>query len=149
MRSLFFVFALLALWCGQATAASVTMGDTTVEPGPDSGNANLLVAQQATLAQLATIQSLSFYVVTASGNLVLGVYDSTGPSGGPGHLVAQTAGFATATGWNTKPTTTNPQMGAGTYWLAYLPKNNALVFRKQNNSGACDFLGLAYTTTLP
>lgn len=50
---------------------------------PDSGNGNLLLAQDAVLSQPGTLQSLSFYV-TAAGRLRLGLYDATGPGGGPG-----------------------------------------------------------------
>ena len=67
----------------------------------DSNNGNKLVAQRATLSQTATIQSLSFYVVTASGNLRLGIYDATGPGGGPGAKKAETASITPTTGWNT------------------------------------------------
>ncbi|MEJ0073159.1 MAG: Ig-like domain-containing protein [Candidatus Saccharibacteria bacterium] len=41
---------------------SITIGETAVAPNGDSGNGNLLIAQQASLGQTATIQSLSFYV---------------------------------------------------------------------------------------
>jgi len=63
---------------------AITIGETSVLTSNDSGNGNLLIAQQATLSQTATIQSLSFYVTTASGDLRLGIYDATGPNGGPG-----------------------------------------------------------------
>src|SRR5580704_3027092 len=86
--SLLFVAASL-LVAGPAQATTITIGETTVLPTTDGGNANLLIAQPATLSTAATIQSLSFYVLTAAGNLRLGIYDSTGPSGGPGALKAQ------------------------------------------------------------
>ena len=58
------------------SAQSITIGETNILPSADSGNGNLLVAQSTTLSQTATIQSLSFYVTTAGGNLRLGIYDS-------------------------------------------------------------------------
>lgn len=84
-----------------------TFGETTILPGADNGNANLLVAQAATLTQGGTLQSLSFYVTTAAGNLRLGIYDASGPGGGPGALLASTASFAPASGWNTVLTTSS------------------------------------------
>jgi hypothetical protein len=42
------------------------------------------------VAQTATILSLSFYVTNAAGKLMLGIYDATGKSGGPGALKTQT-----------------------------------------------------------
>src|SRR5262249_9551888 len=92
---------------------------------------SLLVAQPATLSQQATLQSLSFDVTTAAGNLVLGIYKDNG-SGYPGALVAQTAEFVPVKGWNTKPTTTTPTLTPGTYWLTYWPSSGSLNFLKQD-----------------
>ena len=95
--------------------------------GEDSGNGNLLAAQQAVLAQSATIQSLSFYVTCASGQLRLGIYSDAG--GRPGTLQAQTVAFTPVVGWNTQNVLAPVSLPAGTYWLAYLPQNNTLGFR--------------------
>ena len=113
---------------------TITIGETSITPS-DNGNANLLLAQNATFGQTATIQSLSFYVTTVGGNLRLGIYDATGPSGGPGALKAQTYSFTPTTGWNTQPVVTQVSLPAGTYWLAYLPSSNTLAFRKTVTSG--------------
>src|SRR6516162_9880681 len=92
-----------------AQAQTATFGVTSILGGSDGGNGNVLVSQEATLAQPGTIQSLSFYVKAAAGKLVLGIYDATGPNGGPGKLLAQTAEFTPgANKWNTKTTTTHP-----------------------------------------
>ena len=80
------------------------------------------------IKQAATIQSLSFYVSAASGNLILGIYDATGPNGGPGALKASTASFAAKTGWNTANVVTPVSLAAGTYWMAFLPSSNTLTF---------------------
>jgi hypothetical protein len=61
----------------------ITIGDWQIESADDSQNANLVLAQETTLSQTATIRSLSFYVTSAHGNLILGIYDATGPNGGP------------------------------------------------------------------
>lgn len=133
-------------------AASITIGDTNVESINDGSNANFLFAQQATLSQSATIQSLSFYVRTASGNLRLGVYDATGPSGSPGALKAQTNSFTPVTGWNTQPVVTPVSLPAGTYWLAYLPQNNGLGFQNVLGTGLEYHVGVTFgslPTTFP
>ena len=117
------------------TSSPINIGETKVLTGLDSNNANLLLAQKATLSQTATIQSLSFYVRVAAGNLRLGIYDATGPNGGPGNLMAYSANTAVTTnGWDTLPVTGPVSLNAGTYWLAYLPDNNNLGFYKADDS---------------
>lgn len=113
-------------------ATSITIGVTDIFPIGDNGNGNLLVSQSATLSQTATIQSLSFYVTAAAGDLRLGIYDATGPSGGPGALKAETNSFTPTTGWNTANVITPVSLTAGTYWLAYLPSSSSLQFLRSN-----------------
>src|SRR6516225_1771283 len=118
-----------------APASTITIGEINVLSTADSGNKNLLAAQNATLSQPATINSLSFYVTQASGNLILGIYDASGPNGGPGALKAQTNSFTPVSGWNTANIITPVSLPAGTYWLAYLPSSNTLAFVKGLTSG--------------
>ena len=146
--------ALLCAWLGcslsfGAAAQTVTIGETAVLTAADGDNGNLLVAQEASLSQPATIQSMSFYVTGAAGRLVLGIYKANGPSGGPGTLVAQTAAFTPQVGWNVAATTTTPTLAAGPYWLAYLPSDGGLAFVKQNNSGNCYYYSHKFTSILP
>ncbi len=112
----------------------------------DSNNGNKLIAQPATLSQTATIQSLSFYVVTASGNLRLGIYDATGPGGRPGAKKAETATITPATGWNTANVITPVPLPAGTYWLAYLPSSNGLKFRAESTGGNSKLYSFTFGT---
>lgn len=116
--------------------AGITMGETNVLPQGDSGNNGLLLAQSATLAQAATIQSLSFYVSAAGGQLILGVYDATGPSGGPGAKKAETATFTPVAGWNTAAVLAPVVLQPGTYWLAYTPSSGALAFVKGQDASS-------------
>jgi hypothetical protein len=128
------------IFLGSAQAQSITIGQTTVLSIPDGGNANLLIAQSAKLAQAATIESMSFYVTAAGGNLILGIYGGTGPGGGPGMLKASTVSFTPKTGWNTASVATPVSLAAGTYWLAYMPSSNNLGFvRTSVASGNCDY----------
>lgn len=116
------------------TPGDFNVGETTVLSTDDSGNGNLLVAQAATLTQAATLKSLSFYVTTAAGKLRLGLYDATGPSGGPGHKLAETTEIIPVTGWNTANVLNQISLSAGGYWLAYLPSSSSLAFKKTDTS---------------
>lgn len=127
----------------QAPSPTITIGETNILSINDSGNANVLIAQSASLSQSATIQSLSFYVTTASGKLRLGVYDSTGPGGGPGQKKAETAEITPTTGWNTANVITPVSLSPGTYWLAYLPSDNNLHFRRAG-SGTAKYYSYTY-----
>ena len=127
-----------------AQAQTVTIGETAALSTTDGQNGNLLLAQSASLSQAATIESLSFYVTAAKGNLILGIYDATGPNGGPGALQASTLSFTPIKGWNTASVATPIPLAAGNYWLAYLPSSGALGFKKTNASGACACYGYKF-----
>jgi hypothetical protein len=151
-----FIFSSSTLGMAATPAASstnvsvgITIGDTRVESAADDGNGNLALAQETTLSQTATIQSLSFYVTRASGDLILGIYDATGSNGGPGVLKAKTNGFVATTGWNKANGVTPVSLPAGKYWLAYLPSSSNLHFRKHNNSGNCVYHSRSYGSGLP
>jgi hypothetical protein len=124
-------------------AANLNIGETAILAADDSGNGNQMQSQSATLSQTATIQSMSFYVATAAGKLRLGIYDATGPSGGPGAKKAETAEITPITGWNTVNVTTPVSLTAGTYWLAYLPSDNNLHFRV-DGTGVAKAYGYTY-----
>ena len=66
----------------------------------------------------------------------LGIYDATGPNGGPGVLKAQTAAFTPVLGWNTRVVTTPVSIPAGKYWLAYFPSSNNLQFPVERSYGS-------------
>ena len=132
-----------AVASGGGGGTSINIGETTVGSAVDNGNGNSLVAQNTTLSQSATIQSISFYVTTASGNLILGIYDATGPSGGPGALKAQTNSFTPVVGWNTVSVTSPVSLPAGTYWLAHLPSSSSLGY-PVIYSGTIDFANYTF-----
>ena len=110
----------------QFNNAGNTLGDTVIESLTDTGDANYIISQPATLGQAGTIQSISIYTPTVAGHLRLGIYDATGPSGGPGAKKAETNGFTPTVGWNTQNVITPVALPAGNYWLAFLPDNNSL-----------------------
>jgi hypothetical protein len=124
--------------------SSFTIGELNLLPTIDAGNGNLMVAQSASVSQTGTLQSMSFYVSQALGNLRLGLYDATGPNAGPGTKLAETSEISPVLGWNTanvvEPITLNP----GTYWLAYLPSSNSLHFLLDPTSGHLAYYSFAY-----
>jgi hypothetical protein len=72
-------------WGGCATTFTVS-NYTTGSAGSTPGT---LRAQQVHLTQKATVQDLQYFEANTGGNQVqLGIYDSTGPGGGPGKLTA-------------------------------------------------------------
>ena len=139
-------FLFLITGLSELSFGQTVMGQTSVLSGSDGGNGGYLIAQNATLTNAGTLQSESFYVNTAGGNLTLSVYDATGANGGPGKLIASSAVFTPVTGWNTVPL---PQvaLSPGNYWLAYLPTSNALGFPA--TFGAGTYYAAAGQTSVP
>ena len=111
------------------------IGETTIFNEFDCCNGNLLLVQDAVLSQPGTLQSLSFYVTQAVGDLRLGIYDSTGAGGGPGAKRAETNAFTPVVGWNTVNVITPVALSPSTYWLAYLPQSDGLEFRANRSIG--------------
>ena len=126
------------------TQPSFTIGDTALLPLIDSGNGNLMVAQSATLSKTGTVRSMSFYVSQAAGSLRLGLYDASGPGGGPGTKKAETNAITPVVGWNTVNIVTPVALPAGTYWLAYLPSSSSLRFLLDIRSGHMAYYSYPY-----
>jgi hypothetical protein len=120
----------------------LNVGESTILAYGDNGNGNLMVAQKVSLPITAALQSFSFYVTKPAGKLRLGMYDATGPGGGPGNRVAAAAEITPIAGWN-KKTLTPVVLPRGTYWLAYFPSSNSLAFRKAL-SGDAAYYSLRY-----
>ena len=110
-----------------------TMGETNAgSAASDSGNGNLLLVQDVTLTQAGTLQSLSFRVYTADGQLRLGVYDANGREWRPGQSPgARPTNSLRLSGWNTQNVITPVALQPGTYWLAYHPSSSQLNFYYQ------------------
>ena len=120
----------------------ITMGETNILGASDNGNGNLLCSQSATLSQPATVQSISFYILTASGNLRLGIYSNTNNK--PGTLLATTNQFTPIAGWNTQNVVTPVTLSAGTYWLAFLPSSSSLAFAIDRSSGTICYVSRTF-----
>ena len=127
--------------------AASTFGERTIFNEGDNGNGDVLLAQDATLSRPGTIRSISFYVsLDPAGDLRLGLYDATGPGGGPGTKLAETAGFTPTAGWNTANVITPVALAAGNYWLAYLPSDSGLSFTAERTYGSCKLYSYTYGT---
>jgi len=150
MKKLLLAASLLVISPAFGLAQStITIGDTQIETVPDSENANLVLAQQVALSQAAIINSMSFYVTVAQGNLRLGIYDVSGPAGKPGKLLAQTTSFRPSNGWNTRNVTSPVVLQPGAYWLAYLPSSGGLSFVRQADRGNCWYHTRSFSDGLP
>src|ERR1700746_3682434 len=142
---LFFLAAGGGLQSLSAATKSIIIGVNTVLPNTDSGNGGLILGQQASLGQQATLQSLSFYIVAVnSSTLRLGLYDATGSGGLPGHKLAETALINPVVGWNTAPAVSQVSLAAGTYWLVYEPSSSSLSFKANFNVGPVALGNAAY-----
>ena len=103
---------------------SFILGDST--QGPSSGGFSGITAVKATLSQSGALQSLSIWFANNSGtgiNCLLGIYDATASGGFAGNLIATTAVFASTQSLATIPTTTNPVLQPGDYWIAIQNQN--------------------------
>ncbi|MGH7969594.1 MAG: hypothetical protein ACREIC_12790, partial [Limisphaerales bacterium] len=132
------------MFLGSVQAQSVKNGMTALLSTADSRNGNVLSAQMIQLKTAETIQSLSFYIAAVGGNLILGVYDATGPKGGPGALKASTASFTPIKGLNTAKVAKPISLAVGNYWLAFLPSSNALGFVTTRGLDYCRYYSYAF-----
>jgi len=124
-----------ATFTEEPNTAPFYIGETEIFNEFDCCNGDLLLVQDAVLAQPGTLHSLSFYVTAAAGDLRLGIYDATGPGGNPGAKLAETNAATPVVGWNTVNLLTPVALAAGDYWLAYLPSSNGLEFRADRSIG--------------
>lgn len=133
-----------------APPMDIKVGETNMLANDDSMNSNKLLAQEVTLADTATLKSLSFYVKTAAGKLKLGVYDDDGPNGGPGTKLAETAEFDAVAGWGAQNVIQTKVLQPGKYWLAYAPNDDGLVFLLSDaDDGKLAYFDRTYDGTLP
>ncbi len=118
---------------------SVVIGEPNILSTDDYYDGNYLQAQQTSLGQSATVQTLSMYVTRVAGKLRLGIYDATGPKGGPGAKKAETNEITPVVGWNTASVIAPVLLPAGSYWLAYVPSSNSLHLRWTNTGTSMYF----------
>lgn len=133
-----------ATFTEEPNTAPFYIGETEIFDEFDCCNGDLLLVQDAALAQPGTLHSLSFYVTAAAGDLRLGIYDATGLGGNPGAKLAETNAFTPVVGWNTVNLLTPVALAAGDYWLAYLPSSNGLEFRADRTIGTFKYYAHAF-----
>lgn len=90
-----------------AAAGAVTAGSAFA--------AAITIYAQVTIAQMRT-----FISGTPTGNIDMGIYDSSGTNGAPNNLMGHTGAIAATTGAFTQSLTANLPLSPGVYWLAFL-----------------------------
>jgi hypothetical protein len=134
-----------------------TVGYTTTPTANSSSRVSgqVCVNGTYTMPQDGILQSVSIYLAAAqtSGNGLLGVYSDN--AGTPNSLLATTATYTMAAGWNTVSTTTNPTITSGTkIWIAGVGVGHAMVIEYDAAGGtfkydtcACSTLPATFTVT--
>jgi hypothetical protein len=107
-------------------AGTATVGETNILSANQTAVPNVIRAQSITLAQKGIIQSISFYVTHAEGQIRFGIYHDN--ANNPGTLITETGAFTPVTGWNKQPVLTETLLDPGTYWLAILYADSDLTF---------------------
>jgi len=91
------------------------------------------------LASVTLTQMRCCFSGSPTGNIDLGIYDSTGTNGGPGNLQGHTGANAAATGVFTKSLTANVLLSPGNYWIAFLSTiANSVFGRQASGAGMID-----------
>jgi hypothetical protein len=144
MVRVFLMAAAFVAVFGISNAQTITIGETNRLGIDDSANAGYLLAEGPfNLSQQATINSLSFYVGSVSGNLRLGIYTAgTNNDCHGGTLEAQTNSVSTsghANSWITANVVTPVQLPVGNYCLAYEQSSNSLHSVKGMTQGVGDY----------
>jgi len=134
---------LLALWwVATLTLRAQNVGVTDIlSQSVDCCNQGLVLAQQVSVSKTGMVSSISYYTfASGGGQMVLGVYDSAGPSGGPGNLLAATEVFNVQNNsWNKTPVRgSGAILVPGTYWLAYQVTSNDTSFPVNRTTGVID-----------
>jgi N-acetylneuraminic acid mutarotase len=119
-----------------APSFPLVVGDPVTFAGDDSFHADTLIAEAVQLDEPAKILSLQLYVAAAAGKIRMGIYDASGPEGGPGTLVAQADENTAIEGWNAASISTPTVLQPGTYWLAFLPSDPGLHIRHSGTGSA-------------
>lgn len=119
----------------ESTTSFADIGETVpLDQQSPNDNGYNVAARKITVAAGRTVNSLSIYAQTGAGNVRLAIYDANGAGGIPLNLVAQTASVAASTGWNKLPTTTNPVLAGGSYWLCYQTTSGSFVNMQHHNA---------------
>jgi hypothetical protein len=138
----------------RASAATVYVGDASVEPSTDSDPGGLAEAFRTTAASTGTVSTLTVYVDASSAatTLVAGLYADN--AGHPGTLLTQgSQANPTLGAWNTLAVPSASVTAGTTYWVAILGAagSGAIAFRDRCCGGgtASENSQQSNLTTLP
>lgn len=102
------------------------------------------------LAPVTIAQMRVWFGGTPSGNVDMGIYDSTGTNGQPNNLLGHTGANAAVAGLFTKSLTANLLLSPGNYWLAVVnTAANSLSTRGSSAGGAMYITAATNLTVLP
>jgi hypothetical protein len=109
------------------------IGETNELATDDNPPADTAIAEQAQLAQSASIDSFSLFVKNAAGQVRFAIYDSTGPDNGPGGKLAETGAVDATAGWMTVPVLNSVILTSGTYWIAFDVSDGTIGLERDGN----------------
>jgi hypothetical protein len=119
--------------------------------GTENASNNASVTAGAAFFQLVVVyapvtiaQIRCYFSGSPTGNVDMGIYDSTGTNGKPNNLLAHTGAIASATGMFTQSLTASYTLTPGNYWLAFLDTVGDSVSSRQP---AASGMGPLYRTT--
>lgn len=106
---------------GQVSPFTLEEPDNTVLTGTAVTAQKAYFTSYVLLAPV-TVTQMRCFVSSASptGNIDMGIYDSTGSNGAPNNLLGHTGAIAAANGVFTQNLTANLTLAPGRYWLAFL-----------------------------
>jgi hypothetical protein len=120
---------------------AVVFGRTSSVGFNDSSDWGYLNGTRAVLASPGVLSSLSVYVGATSANAHVRLALYSDSAGTPGSLLAQTNPALAQTGWNTLPTTSNPVVVAGAYWIITQTDDASTVYRMADALSASEAAG--------
>lgn len=100
---------------------------------------DVIVNATVTIIQMRTALSGA-----PTGNIDMGVYDSTGTNGQPNNLLGNTGAQLSATGVFTKSLSANLTLPPGKYWLAIIDTVADSIFQRSSGNAG---IGVAYKST--
>jgi hypothetical protein len=121
------------------------LGNNTTGNANGALQGNTFIASPIVVPSTCQLKSISLNVTAARGFLRMALYDDTGPSSGPGALIAEMDGGAiqSVLGWNTRSLATPVAVNPGNYFLVLFTDATSLdiTFNNPNPSGGLAYFG--------
>lgn len=123
-------------------------GDLTTPASSVTKGLNWIYAYPVTLATAKNATAVAVYISdsAATGNLVVGLYDSS--AGAPNNLLESGVMSCASSNWN-ELTFPSLALSAGTYWVAFINQNSVWVGPDAATSVLYYYQAFTYNDTLP